>query len=83
MYIDDNKRKAKVGIVYVDVFRTSYRLRFTYPKGKRHSIYIPSGLTNEAWILALRRAQLISIDILAGTFDESYIRYFPEKLSGR
>jgi integrase len=79
MYIVENKQKAKVGVVKVDIFQKYYRLRFTYPKGKRHSIYIPGGLTDEAWILALRRAQLISTDILAGTFDETYQRYCPER----
>ncbi len=74
MYI--NRDKAKVGSVNIHLYKGSYRLRFTYPKGKRHSITVaPEGA--EGWAMAVRAATLIDRDITIGDLDTTYARYAP------
>ena len=36
----ENKDKARVGKVTVIKHRNAYRIRFTFPKGKRHDLKI-------------------------------------------
>ena len=63
MYINNEERKAKIGKVSVSVSRgNSIKLRFIYPKGKRHDMNISTN-TDEGWINALRIAQAINADI--------------------
>ncbi len=68
---------AKIGRVTVDIKRKSYRIRFTYPKGKRHEFGIAK-VSPEGWTTAIKAAQLINRDIELGDFDDSYARYSPQ-----
>ena len=70
------KERAKIGKVTLDINGDRYRLRFTYPKGKRHQLKIAQ-VSDEGWALALKAAQLVNRDIDLGDFDESYARYSP------
>ena len=79
MYSEEQK-KAKVGIVSVDIHGNSYRFRFVYPKGSRHQFTIAKA-TPEGWTTAIKAAQLINRDIDLGDFDESYVRYSPKHAS--
>lgn len=76
MYTDGQK-KAKVGIVSVDIHGASYRLRFVYPESERHQFTIAK-VSPEGWSTALRAAQLINRDIDLGDFDNTYARYSPK-----
>ena len=75
MYTEGQK-KAKIGAVSVDINRSKYRIRFSFPKGKRHYLRIAQ-VTSEGWATALRTAQLINRDLDLGCFDETYARYSP------
>lgn len=72
----EGKSKAKIGRVSVDIKASRYRLRWTFPRGKRHELRIAQ-VTDEGWITALKAAQLIDRDIDLGDFDETYARYSP------
>ena len=72
----DNKDKAKVGKVTVIKHRNAYRVRFTYPKGKRHDLKIANA-TDAGWQVALKAATLIDLDITNDDVDFSYVRYSP------
>lgn len=76
MYTDGQK-KAKIGIVSVDIHGASYRLRFVYPEGERHQFTITK-VSPEGWATAIRAAQLINRDIDLGDFDSTYVRYSPK-----
>ncbi|MGV2827551.1 hypothetical protein [Myxosarcina sp. GI1(2024)] len=57
MYINNEERKAKIGIVKISVSRyDKINLRFTYPKKKRNDINVATN-TEEGWVNALRIAQ--------------------------
>ncbi|MDJ0690385.1 MAG: site-specific integrase [Xenococcaceae cyanobacterium MO_188.B32] len=75
MYIEGQK-KAKIGQVSVDINRGKYRIRFSFPKGKRHYLRIAQ-VTPEGWSTALKTAQLINRDLDLGCFDETYAKYSP------
>ncbi|WP_019506769.1 tyrosine-type recombinase/integrase [Pleurocapsa sp. PCC 7319] len=75
MYLE-GKERAKIGKVTVDITADRYRLRFTYPKGKRHQLKIAQ-VSDEGWAVALKAAQLVNRDIDLGDFDETYARYSP------
>ena len=75
MYLE-GKERAKIGKVTVDINADRYRLRFTYPKGKRHQLKIAQ-VSDEGWAVALKAAQLVNRDIDLGDFDETYARYSP------
>jgi len=80
MYINNEERKAKIGIIKISVSRyETINLRFTYPKGKRHDINVASN-TEEGWVNALRTAQTINADIELGQFDPTLARYNPRRL---
>ena len=70
------QERAKIGKVTLDINGDRYRLRFTYPKGKRHQLKIAQ-VSDEGWALALKAAQLVNRDIDLGDFDETYARYSP------
>ena len=70
------KLKVKIGKVSIDIKANRYRLRFTYPAGRRHEIRV-SQVSDEGWATALKAASLINKDIDLGEFDESYARYSP------
>ena len=70
----DNKDKAKVGKVTVIKHRNAYRVRFTYPKGKRHDLKIANA-TDAGWQVALKAATLIDLDVTNDDIDFSYVRY--------
>ncbi len=72
----DNKDKAKVGKVTVIKHRNAYRVRFTYPKGKRHDLKIANA-TDAGWQIAIKAATLIDLDITNNDIDFSYVRYSP------
>ncbi len=75
MYIDNEERKAKIGIIKISVSRyDTINLRFTYPKGKRHDINVATN-TEEGWVNALRIAQTINADIELGQFDDTLAKY--------
>ncbi len=77
MYIDNTSRKAKIGIVSVDVKKDSIRIRFTYPKGKRNEFNV--GKSSELnWQSAIRTAQIIDRDISINDFDTTLVRYRPK-----
>jgi len=75
MYTEGQK-KAKIGAVSVDINRNKYRIRFSFPKGKRHYLRIAQ-VTPEGWATALKTAQLINRDLDLGCFDETYAKYSP------
>jgi integrase len=75
MYTEGQKR-AKIGVVTVDIHGKSYRIRFSYPKETRHQFAI-ANVSPEGWSTALRAAQLINRDIDLGDFDNTYARYSP------
>ncbi|MEM7596014.1 MAG: site-specific integrase [Cyanobacteria bacterium P01_A01_bin.83] len=72
----DNKDKAKVGKVTVIKHRNAYRVRFTYPRGKRHDLKIANA-TDAGWQIAIKAATLIDLDITNNDIDFSYVRYSP------
>ena len=75
MYINNEERKGKIGIVKISVSRyDTINLRFTYPKGKRHDINVATN-TDEGWVNALRIAQIINGDIELGQFDQTLAKY--------
>ncbi|MEO0849582.1 MAG: tyrosine-type recombinase/integrase [Cyanobacteria bacterium J06648_1] len=75
MYINNEERKAKIGIVSLSASRdNSIKLRFTYPKKKRNDLNVSTN-TDEGWINALRIAQTINADIELGQFDSTLARY--------
>ncbi|MGV2830302.1 tyrosine-type recombinase/integrase [Myxosarcina sp. GI1(2024)] len=79
MYINNEERKAKIGKISVSVSRdNSIKLRFTYPKGKRHDINVATD-TEEGWVNALRIAQAINADIELGQFDNTLAKYSPKR----
>ena len=61
----ENKDKARVGKVTIIKHKNAYRIRFTFPKGKRHDLKI-SNATDTGWQLALKMATLIDLDIAKG-----------------
>lgn len=79
MYINNEERRAKIGIISVSVSRdNTIKLRFTYPKGKRNDINIASN-TDEGWINALRVAHIINGDIELHNFDSTLAKYSPRR----
>ncbi|MGL5870988.1 MAG: tyrosine-type recombinase/integrase [Xenococcaceae cyanobacterium] len=73
----EGKQKAKIGSVQVFIRNGSYRIRFTYPTGKRHDLAIAKA-NDDGWVTAIRAAKLIDRDINLGDFDDSYARYSPK-----
>ena len=71
----DNKNKAKIGKVSVDITGNRYRLRFTYPKGVRHQFKIIGEVNDDTWALALKTASLVNRDITLDDVDTTYARY--------
>ena len=79
MYINNEERKAKIGIISVSVSRdNTIKLRFTYPRGKRNDINISTN-TDEGWINALRVAHIINGDIELHNFDATLAKYSPRR----
>lgn len=70
MYSDSASQKAKIGKVNIDRNANQYRLRFTYPKGKRNQIRVDC-----TWEEALRVANIIDGDIQTDNIDLTYARY--------
>ena len=73
MYLD-SKSKARIDRVAIDIKANRYRIRFSYPKGKRHELRIAQ-VNDDGWLIVLRAAKLINRDIDLGDFDETYARY--------
>lgn len=71
----DNKSKAKIGKVSIDITGDRYRLRFTYPKGVRHQFKIIGEVNDDTWALALKTASLVNRDITLDDVDTTYARY--------
>ena len=67
----ENKDKARIGKVTVIKHRNAYRIRFTYPKGRRHDLKIAHA-NNAGWQLALKVATFVDLDIANGCVDETY-----------
>ena len=80
MYIDNESRKAKIGIVNVSVRGKGIRLRFTYPAKNRNEI-TPVSNTDGGWITALQIAQQINLDIENGCFDFTCQKYGSQQQS--
>ena len=74
MYSDD-KKKAKVGKVTIDITGDRYRLRFTHPKGQRQQFKIIGEVSDDTWALALQTASLVNRDIALDDVDFTYARY--------
>ena len=72
----ENKAKARVGKVTVIKHRNAYRIRFTFPKGKRHDLKI-SNATYAGWQIALKVATLVDLDIANDCVDLTYAKYSP------
>lgn len=78
MYIDDLRRKAKIGKVSIDVKNNQIRVRFTYPKGTKNDFYL--GVPTDAnWQKALKTAQTLDSDIYSGNYDSTLVKYKPER----
>ena len=71
----DNKKKAKVGKVTIDITGDRYRLRFTHPKGQRQQFKIIGEVSDDTWALALQTASLVNRDIALDDVDFTYARY--------
>jgi integrase len=56
--------------IKIEQFKSSYRLRFTYPRGKRNTITIAPA-TKAGLVKAQQASQLIELDILNNSFDLS------------
>ena len=79
MYINNEERKAIIGIVSLSASRdNSIKLRFTYPKKKRKDLNVSTN-TDEGWINALRIARTINADIELGQFDPTLAKYSSRK----
>ena len=74
MFSDDKKR-AKVGKVTIDITGNRYRLRFTHPKGQRQQFKIIGEISDDTWALALQTASLVNRDIALDDVDFTYARY--------
>ena len=75
MYIDELKRKAKIGKVSIDVKNgRAIRIRFTYPKGKRNKLYAGT-VTEKNWREAIKTATIIDGDISTNNYDFTLTRY--------
>ena len=74
MFSDDKKR-AKVGKVTIDITGGRYRLRFTHPKGQRQQFKIIGEISDDTWALALQTASLVNRDIALDDVDFTYSRY--------
>ena len=72
----EGQSKARIGKVSVDIKANRYRIRFSYPKGKRHELRIAQ-VNDDGWLTALKAAKLINRDIDLGDFDDTYARYSP------
>ena len=70
MYLDSENNKAKIGRVNVDFNLNKYRLRWTYPQGKRNQIRLVCD-----WEEAIRVAKIINRDIELNDVDLTYARY--------
>jgi integrase len=70
----DNKGKAKIGNVNIDIKGKSYRLRFTYPKGTRHELSVAK-VSDIGYETTIKAARLIDRDIELGDLDFTYARY--------
>lgn len=77
MYINQDRKSAKIGKVQIDIKGNSYRLRFTYPKGKRNQLTLCS-VSDEGWANALWTAHIINRDIDLGDVDLTFVRYSPK-----
>ena len=71
----DNKKKAKVGKVTIDITGDRYRLRFTHPKEQRQQFKIIGEVSDDTWALALQTASLVNRDIALDDVDFTYVRY--------
>lgn len=60
--------------IKIELYKSSYRLRFTYPKGNRNTITVAPG-TKAGFIKAQQIAQQIEFDILSNTFDSTHAKY--------
>ena len=72
----EGQSKARIGKVSIDIKANRYRIRFSYPKGKRHELRIAQ-VNDDGWLTALKAAKLINRDIDLGDFDDTYARYSP------
>ena len=70
-------KKTKIGKVSIEQHLGAFRLRFTYPKGRRHEIRLPNE-SDESYNQAIKRALQINIDIENNCFDFDYRRYKPK-----
>ena len=78
MYIDDLRRKAKIGKVSIDVKNNQIRVRFMYPKGTKNDFYL--GVPTDAnWQKALKTAQTLDSDIYSDNYDSTLVKYKPER----
>lgn len=71
----DDKKRAKVGKVTIDITGNRYRLRFTHPKGQRQQFKIIGEISDDTWALALKTASLVNRDIALDDVDFTYGRY--------
>ena len=66
--------------IKIEEFKSSYRLRFTYPKGNRNTITV-SPATKAGLVKAQQVSQLIELDILNNSFDLTHSKYSLTKKS--
>ena len=66
--------------IKIEEFKSSYRLRFTYPKGNRNTITV-SPANKAGLVKAQQVAQLIELDILNNSFDLTHNKYSLTKKS--
>jgi integrase len=60
--------------IKIEEFKSSYRLRFTYPKGNRNTITVAPA-TKEGLVKAQQVSQRIELDILNNSFDLTLSKY--------
>ncbi len=56
--------------IKIETYRSSYRLRFTYPKGSRNTITVAPA-TKAGYVKAQQVAQFIELDILNNSFNKN------------
>ncbi|BAS57409.1 integrase family protein [Leptolyngbya boryana NIES-2135] len=61
--------------VKVEIDRVQFRLRWTFPKGVRNTLYIPGGCTAISENIAKSKATWIEREIINGTYDHTLERY--------
>lgn len=70
------KQSERFGKVTVEVFRSSYRLRWSH--GKRYTLTV-GRVSKESLAVARQKASEINLDLMTGHFDPKLVKYDPKR----